>query len=451
MLASRIQVDEAPLINMTPMVDVILCLLVFFMAATRLYDWDESEFLVSVPEVAEAQPASAAPDDLILVISSRGSVSIDQSTYDLDKLVVRLSEARNHYANQGVVIRGDASLAYQDLADVLSACDEAGIRNVACPFGPVTMRRGVVEFACDPTRTALPCDPQRASVLLILSDRSMYGLILADLSVACQCVLGGSSSEPGDDQPVRREPRVVALRRLVRDHFCRDGACGDAPSAGDSLLFAVGAVAAHPGSPLNIGVLAVLLVVAAVLGDAVNYSIGYFVGPRVFSRDKSWLLNKKHLERAQKFYDDYGGATIVLARFIPIVRTFAPFVAGIGKMSYRRFAVYNVAGGAAWILIFLLGGWLFGNLKFVQDNFKLLAAAIVVISVLPGVVEFIRAWCSARNRKAERVALAVPQALTRIDWWRHFGTELNRAASDQNARSEVNRTASRKPFRDRRA
>jgi membrane-associated protein len=167
---------------------------------------------------------------------------------------------------------------------------------------------------------------------------------------------------------------------------------------GDSLLFAVGAVAAHPGSPLNIGILAVLLVVAAVLGDAVNYSIGYFVGPKVFSREKSWLLNKKHLTRAQKFYDDYGGVTIVIARFIPIVRTFAPFVAGIGKMSYRRFAVYNVAGGAAWILIFLLGGWLFGNLKFVQDNFKALAAAIVFISVVPGVVEFVRAW---RKRKRQ--------------------------------------------------
>ncbi len=133
MLASRIQVDEAPLINMTPMVDVILCLLVFFMAATRLYDWDESEFLVSVPEVAGAQPASAAPDDLILVISKRGAVSIDQATYDLDQLVVKLREARNRYANQGVVIRGDAALAYQDLADVLAACDEAGIRNVRLP------------------------------------------------------------------------------------------------------------------------------------------------------------------------------------------------------------------------------------------------------------------------------------------------------------------------------
>jgi biopolymer transport protein ExbD len=133
MLSSRSQIDDSPVINMTPMVDVILCLLVFFMAATRLYDWDESEFLVSVPEVAEASPASAAPDDLILVISQRGVVSIDDSSYDLDQLVSRLSEARTSYANQGVVIRGDAALPYQDLADVLSACDEAGIRNVRLP------------------------------------------------------------------------------------------------------------------------------------------------------------------------------------------------------------------------------------------------------------------------------------------------------------------------------
>jgi biopolymer transport protein ExbD len=133
MLSSRSQTDDVPVINMTPMVDVILCLLVFFMAATRLYDWDESEFLVSVPEVAEASPASAAPDDLTLVISKRGVVSIDESSYNLDQLVSRLREARGRYANQGVVIRGDAALAYQDLADVLSACDEAGIRNVRLP------------------------------------------------------------------------------------------------------------------------------------------------------------------------------------------------------------------------------------------------------------------------------------------------------------------------------
>ncbi|MFI5458198.1 MAG: ExbD/TolR family protein [Isosphaerales bacterium] len=133
MLASRNQVDELPVINMTPMVDVILCLLVFFMAATRLYDWDDSEFLVNVPEVAEAAPATAAPDDLVLTVVRRGVVSIEASTYNLDQLVSLLGEAKARYTNQGVVIRGDASLAYQDLADVLSACDEAGIRNVRLP------------------------------------------------------------------------------------------------------------------------------------------------------------------------------------------------------------------------------------------------------------------------------------------------------------------------------
>jgi membrane-associated protein len=160
---------------------------------------------------------------------------------------------------------------------------------------------------------------------------------------------------------------------------------------GDSLLFAVGAVAAHPESPIRLGLVAVLLVVAAVLGDAVNYYIGYRIGPRVFSREDSWLLNKKHLNRAHEFYEKYGGITIILARFVPIVRTFAPFVAGIGKMSYRRFAIYNVAGGTAWILIFLVAGWWFGAREVVQKNFKLVIVAIIVISVIPGVYEYLRA------------------------------------------------------------
>ena len=160
---------------------------------------------------------------------------------------------------------------------------------------------------------------------------------------------------------------------------------------GDSLLFAVGAVAAHPGSPIRLGLIAVLLVIAAVLGDAVNYFIGYRVGPRVFSREDSWLLNKKHLLKAHNFYEEYGGITIILARFVPIVRTFAPFVAGIGRMSYRRFAVFNVVGGTVWILLFLLAGWWFGAQAVVQKNFKLVIVAIIVISVLPGVVEYLRA------------------------------------------------------------
>jgi membrane-associated protein len=160
---------------------------------------------------------------------------------------------------------------------------------------------------------------------------------------------------------------------------------------GDSLLFAVGAVAAVPRSPIELGLTAVLLVLAAVAGDAVNYSIGLYVGPRVFSREDSWLLHKKHLLRAQRFYEDYGGVTIILARFIPIVRTFAPFVAGIGKMSYPRFALFNVTGGCLWILSFLLGGWWFGGREVVQKNFKLVILAIIVISVLPGCFEYLRA------------------------------------------------------------
>ena len=134
MLSSRLQAqDEAPTINMTPMVDVILCLLVFFMAATRLYDWDESEFAVKVPEVADAAPLTAAPDDLVLTVVEPGKVGVGDRTYDLDGLADLLRRARARYANQGVMVRGGASLAYQDLADVLSICDAAGIRNVRLP------------------------------------------------------------------------------------------------------------------------------------------------------------------------------------------------------------------------------------------------------------------------------------------------------------------------------
>jgi len=166
---------------------------------------------------------------------------------------------------------------------------------------------------------------------------------------------------------------------------------------GDSLLFAVGAVAAHPDSPINLTMTAILLIVAAVLGDAVNYAIGYRIGPRVFSREDSWLLNKKHLNEAHRFYEQYGGKTIILARFMPIVRTFAPFVAGIGEMNYRKFALFNVTGGIAWVLSFLLGGWWFGGREVIQKNFKLVIVAIIIISVLPAVVEFLRARGTHRN------------------------------------------------------
>ena len=168
---------------------------------------------------------------------------------------------------------------------------------------------------------------------------------------------------------------------------------------GDSLLFALGAIAANAGSPINLPLVTVLLIAAAVLGDAVNYGIGYQIGPRVFTRENSLLLNKKHLLRAQEFYDKYGGKTIILARFVPIVRTFAPFVAGIGKMGYARFAVYNVVGAVAWVLICIVAGYYFGRIEFVQKRFELVIVAIVVISVLPMGFEFLRT-----RREAKRAA-----------------------------------------------
>lgn len=136
MLSDRLQADELPHINMTPMVDVVLCLLVFFMAATRLYDWEENEFIVSVPQVAEAGPMTAAPDDLVLTVVKPGQVAIEEKLYDLSALTKVLIDARRQYADQGVVIRADGTLNYQYLADVLSACDAAGIHNVRLPVRP---------------------------------------------------------------------------------------------------------------------------------------------------------------------------------------------------------------------------------------------------------------------------------------------------------------------------
>jgi membrane-associated protein len=160
---------------------------------------------------------------------------------------------------------------------------------------------------------------------------------------------------------------------------------------GDSLLFAIGALAALDGSPIHVGLTLGLLGIAAVLGDAVNYSIGFQVGPKVFTSETSILLNKEHLVRTQRFYEKYGGKTIILARFMPVVRTFAPFVAGIGKMRYGHFASYNVLGGTVWVTAFILAGYFFGNVPVVKRNFHFVIVAIIVISVMPPVIEFLRA------------------------------------------------------------
>jgi membrane-associated protein len=173
--------------------------------------------------------------------------------------------------------------------------------------------------------------------------------------------------------------------------FCETGLVVTPFLPGDSLLFAVGALCALEGSPISLPLVIALLFVAAVLGDAVNYSIGRRVGPRVFRSEGSWLLNKKHLLRTQGFYEKHGGKTIIIARFMPIVRTFAPFVAGIGDMRYARFFTFNVVGAGAWVASFSMLGFFFGNVPTVKKNFTLVILAIIVISVLPGIIEFIRA------------------------------------------------------------
>jgi len=170
--------------------------------------------------------------------------------------------------------------------------------------------------------------------------------------------------------------------------FCETGLVVTPLLPGDSLLFAAGSFAAI-GS-LNPHWLFLLLSAAAVLGDTVNYWIGAAVGPRAFSGEVR-LLKKEYLDRTHRFYEKYGGKTIILARFVPIVRTFAPFVAGIGAMSYGRFIVYNVVGGLAWVALFVYGGYFFGTRPWVKRNFSLVIVAIVVISVMPMVVEFVRA------------------------------------------------------------
>jgi membrane-associated protein len=156
---------------------------------------------------------------------------------------------------------------------------------------------------------------------------------------------------------------------------------------GDSLLFAAGTFAAM-GS-LNIYALVILLSVAAILGDTVNYWIGHAIGPKAFSGDIRFL-KKEYLDRTHAFYERHGGKTIVLARFIPIIRTFAPFVAGIGAMTYGHFLMYNIVGGIAWVTLFTLLGYFFGSIPIVQENFSLVVIAIILISVLPGVIEFLR-------------------------------------------------------------
>lgn len=181
--------------------------------------------------------------------------------------------------------------------------------------------------------------------------------------------------------------------------FCETGLVITPMLPGDSLLFAVGAFAAI-GS-LKITWLFVLLSLAAILGDTLNYWIGYFIGPKIFHKENVRFLKKEYLIRTHKFYEKYGGITIIIARFMPIIRTFAPFVAGIGTMSYWRFISYNIIGGISWIAVFTFGGYFFGNIPFVKRNFTLVIFTIIFISILPGIIGFLKHKLQKKNNMSQ--------------------------------------------------
>ncbi|MCX6996108.1 MAG: DedA family protein [Kiritimatiellaeota bacterium] len=170
--------------------------------------------------------------------------------------------------------------------------------------------------------------------------------------------------------------------------FCETGLVVMPILPGDSLLFAAGAIAAT--GDLNPWIMMLLLSIAAILGDTVNYWIGAYLGPKVFKKPKSLFFNPEHLQKTHAFFEKYGGKTIIIARFLPIIRTFAPFVAGIGAMSYRKFIAYNVIGGVLWVFLLVGAGFYFANIEFVKKNFTLVIFAIIILSLLPMVVELIR-------------------------------------------------------------
>ncbi|MCL2724193.1 MAG: DedA family protein [Polyangiaceae bacterium] len=190
----------------------------------------------------------------------------------------------------------------------------------------------------------------------------------------------------------------VILMTIV---FCETGLVVIPFLPGDSLLFAAGAVASR--GILNPVLLALGLMAAAIIGDTVNYHAGKILGPRVMKSETSRFFNKKHLDKTHRFFEKYGGKTIILARFVPIVRTFAPFVAGAGAMDYRHFIVYNVVGGVAWVSLMLGAGWLLGQVPFVKEHFEIIVVAIVVLSVMPMFVEWLRA--RGNNKEAQPAPL----------------------------------------------
>lgn len=188
---------------------------------------------------------------------------------------------------------------------------------------------------------------------------------------------------------IMREYEVMTYLILALIIFCETGLVVTPFLPGDSLLFAAGAITAKTGI-LNVWLLIPLLFVAAILGDNTNYLFGRYLGTKVFTRDY-WFLKRQYIERTQEFYEKYGGRTLVIARFVPIVRTFAPFVAGVGDMTYRRFIGYCLGGGIAWVSSLTLAGYFFGQIPIVKNNFEIVVFGIIGVSVLPIFVEFVRA------------------------------------------------------------
>lgn len=184
--------------------------------------------------------------------------------------------------------------------------------------------------------------------------------------------------------------------------FCETGLVVTPFLPGDSLLFAVGTIAALPEMNLRIEIIIPLLLVAGILGDSVNYSIGKWLGPKVFSYKSGFFFRTEYLHKAHAFYEKYGGRAIILARFVPIVRTFAPFVAGIGTMTYTKFFLYNVTGAILWVGLFVGAGYIFGNIPAVQSNMKVIILGIIVVSVLPIV------WEVARAKFGKKEGLTIP-------------------------------------------
>lgn len=178
--------------------------------------------------------------------------------------------------------------------------------------------------------------------------------------------------------------------------FCETGLVVTPLLPGDSLLFASGAFSAK--GALNVWAVGILLFIAAVLGDTVNYWIGNYMGPKVFRRKKSWFFNPDHLRKAHAFYEKYGGKTIIIARFVPIVRTFAPFVAGIGSMTYPTFILYNIVGAALWVVICVGAGYFFGNLEVVKTHFELVILVIIFLSITPALYEFAKHRLEKRKK-----------------------------------------------------